>query len=315
VPPREVNVEVERFDPQLDAIVPPNPKVYKLAEGFKFIEGPVWVNEGYLLFSDPNSNRIYKYEADAARLSVYKEHSGYSGADVAQYGQPGSNGLTLDPQGRLTINEHGNHRVTRVEKDGHLVVLADSYRGKRLNSPNDLVYKSDGSLYFTDPPFGLPQFFDDPRKELPFSGIYRWKHGQLDLLAAELTGPNGIALSPDEKYLYVGDWDENKKIVMRYALDEDGKLTDGQVFYDMTNAPGEDAIDGVKVDQQGNVYVSGPGGLWILSPEGKHLGTIRPPKHPHNFAWGDADGKTLYMTARNALYRMPLNVRGVRPEG
>lgn len=313
VTPQEVNVEVQRLDAALDTIVPPNPKLYKLAEGFKFTEGPVWVNDGYLLFSDPNSNRIYKYEPENEALSVFRERSGYSGADIAEYGQPGSNGLTLDSQGRLTINEHGNHRVTRLEPDGRLTVLADSYHGKRLNSPNDLVYKSDGSLYFTDPPFGLPKFFDDPRKELPFSGIYRWQNGKLDLLATDLTGPNGLAFSPDEKYLYVGDWDEKKKIVMRYVVQDDGTLDAGSVFFDMTAAPGEDAIDGLKVDEQGNVYASGPGGLWVLSPQGKHLGTIKPPKHPHNFAWGDADGRTLYIAARSAIYRMPLNVPGIRP--
>src|SRR3990170_6408226 len=168
VTPQEVNVEVARIDPAIDAIVGPNPKIFKLAEGFKFTEGPIWVsNEGYLLFSDPNSNIIYKYTKDGM-LSVFRQRSGYSGADVAEYGQPGSNGLTLDAQGRLTIDEHGNHRVSRLEKDGALTVLVDSYEGKRLNSPNDLVYKSDGTLYFTDPPFGLPKFFDDPRKELPF---------------------------------------------------------------------------------------------------------------------------------------------------
>jgi gluconolactonase len=221
--------------------------------------------------------------------------------------------LTLDPQGRLTINEHGNRRVTRLEKDGTVTVLADRYQGKRLNSPNDLVYKSDGSLYFTDPPFGLPKFFDDPRKELPFSGVYRWANGQLTLLSTDFTGPNGIAFSPDEKYLYVGNWDEKKKVVMRYQVQPDGTLAHGTVFFDMTGAPGEDALDGIKVDQQGNLYVSGPGGLWVLSPAGKHLGTIIAPRHVHNMAWGDADAKTLYLCARSTLYRMRLGVPGVRP--
>ena len=179
-----------------------------------------------------------------------------------------------------------------------MTILADRYEGKRLNSPNDLVYKSDGSLYFTDPPFGLPKAFDDPRKETPFSGVYRWSNGKLQLLTTDMTGPNGLAFSPDEKYLYVGNWDEKKKIVMRYEVKPDGTLANGRVFFDMTSAPGEDAIDGLKVDRQGNVYVSGPGGLWILSPAGKHLGTIVGPEHPHNFAWGDADGKTLYLTAQ-----------------
>src|SRR5712691_3135434 len=298
--PSEVNVEVVRNDPAMDEVVGPNPKVFKLAEGFKFTEGPIWLNKdgGYLLFSDPNANTIYKYTPNGneeGNLQVFRTPSGYSGADIAEYGQPGSNGLTLDSQGRLTINQHGNHRVIRLEKDGSETVLADRYQGKRLNSPNDLVYRSDDTLFFTDPPFGLPKFFDDPRKELPFSGVYSIYTGKLQLVSTDFTGPNGIAFSPDQKYLYVGDWDDKKKAVMRYELNADGTLKNGRVFFDMTSAPGEDALDGIKVDQKGNLYVSGPGGLWIVSPEGKHLGTIAAPKHPHNFAWGDEDGKTLYL--------------------
>jgi len=315
VTPSEVNVEVIRNDPAIDAIVSPNPKIFKLAEGFKFTEGPVWNrNGGYLLFSDPNNNTIYKYSPDGnGQLTVFREKSGYEGADIAEYGQPGSNGLTLDREGRLTINQHGNRRVVRLERDGTLTVLADKFEGKRLNSPNDLVYRSDGTLYFTDPPFGLPKFFDDPRKELPFSGVFAVKDGNLKLVTKDFTGPNGIAFSPDEKYLYVGDWDEKKKVVMRYDVQPDGLVSNGKIFFDMTSAPGEDALDGMKIDKAGNLYVSGPGGLWIISPEGKHLGTIVPPKHPHNFAWGDADGKTLYLCARSGLYRIKLNIEGVRP--
>jgi gluconolactonase len=273
----------------------------------------VWVRDGgYLLFSDPNGNTQYKYTS-AGELTVFRTPSGYAGTDIAEYGQPGSNGLTLDREGRLTINEHGNRRVTRIEKDGSLTVLADRFDGKRLNSPNDLVYRSDGTLYFTDPPFGLPKFFGDPRKELPFSGVYSLPDVKLRLLATELTGPNGIAFSPDEKFLYVTNWDEKKKVVMRYDAHADGTVSNGRVFYDMTSAPGEDALDGLKVDRRGNLYVSGPGGLWVLSPEGKHLGTIVPPKHPHNFAWGDDDGKTLYLCARSGLYRMRLGIAGIRP--
>ncbi|HSB17711.1 MAG TPA: SMP-30/gluconolactonase/LRE family protein [Bryobacteraceae bacterium] len=317
ITPREVNVEVVRLDPAMDTIVGPNPKIFKLAEGFRFTEGPVWISDGgYLLFSDPNSNTIYKYTPgsdNSGELSVFHHPSGYSGDDIAEYRQPGSNGLTLDPQGRLTINEHGNRRVTRFEKDGTLTVLAASYEGKRLNSPNDLVYRSDGTLYFTDPPFGLPKFFDDPRKELPYSGVFSLYKGKLRLVSTDFSGPNGIAFSPDEKYLYVANWDDKKKVVMRYEANADGTLSNGRLFFDMTNAKGEDALDGIKVDKQGNLYVSGPGGLWVLSAEGKHLGTIIPPKHPHNLAWGDEDGKTLYLCARSGLYRMRLNVIGVRP--
>jgi gluconolactonase len=313
ITPSEVNVEVIRKDPAIDEIIGLNPKIFKLAEGFQFTEGPIWVRDGgYLLFSDPNANTQYKYTKEG-ELSVFRTPSGYSGADIAEYGQPGSNGLTLDREGRLTIDEHGNHRVTRLEKDGTLTVLADSYQGKRLNSPNDLVYRSDGALYFTDPPFGLPKFFDDPRKELPYSGVYSLHDGKLQLISTDLKGPNGIAFSPDEKYLYVTNWDEKKKVIMRYESQPDGTLAHGSVFFDMTSAAGEDALDGMKVDQRGNLYVSGPGGLWILSPEGKHLGTVIAPKHPHNLAWGDDDGKTLYLCAEGGLYKMRVNIPGIRP--
>ena len=313
ITPSEVNVEVIRKDPAIDEIIGLNPKIFKLAEGFQFTEGPIWVRDGgYLLFSDPNANTQYKYTKEG-ELSVFRTPSGYSGADIAEYGQPGSNGLTLDREGRLTIDEHGNHRVTRLEKDGTLTVLADSYQGKRLNSPNDLVYRSDGALYFTDPPFGLPKFFDDPRKELPYSGVYSLHDGKLRLISTDLKGPNGIAFSPDEKYLYVTNWDEKKKVVMRYESQSDGTLAHGSVFFDMTSVAGEDALDGMKVDQRGNLYVSGPGGLWILSPEGKHLGTVIAPKHPHNLAWGDDDGKTLYLCAEGGLYKMRVNIPGIRP--
>jgi gluconolactonase len=309
IPVSEVNVEVIRKHPAIDEIVGPNLKIFKLAEGFEFTEGPVWVREGgYLLFSDPNTNTQYKYKDGA--LSVFRHPSGYSGADIAEYGQPGSNGLTLDREGRLTINEHGNRRVTRLEKDGSLTVLADRYEGKRLNSPNDLVYRSDGTLYFTDPPFGLPKFFADPRKELPFSGVYSVRDGKLRLVSTDLTGPNGIAFSPDERYLYVTNWDEKKKVIMRYESHSDGTVSNGQVFFDMTSAPGEDALDGMKVDVRGNLYVSGPAGLWIISADGTHLGTVVVPKHPHNMAWGGEDRKTLYLCAKSGLYRMPLMITG-----
>jgi gluconolactonase len=312
VPAQEVNVRVVRLDPALDSIVPANPKIFKLAEGFQFTEGPVW-RDGTLLFSDPNANRIYAYDARSQALSLFRDQSGYGSEDVAEYGQPGSNGLTFDSDGRLTINQHGNHRVVRVELDGQLKVLADRYGGKRLNSPNDLVYRSDGSVYFTDPPFGLPKFYDDPRKELPFSGVYRAKNGKVTLLTRELKGPNGIAFSPDERFLYVGNWDPQNKVVLRFPVRRNGSLGASSVFADLTQeVPGEEALDGIKVDRAGNVYLSAPDGLRIYSSAGKHLGTVIAPRPIHNFAWGD-DGKTLYLTARDRLYRMALLVEGVRP--
>jgi gluconolactonase len=307
---QQVETKIQREDTGLDAIIAPNAKIEKLAGGFLFTEGPVWVRDGgYLLFSDPNNNLIYRWSEEDG-VSVYRTHSGYTGINIGEYGQPGSNGLTLDSQSRLTINEHGNRRVTRLEKNGQLTVLADRYQGQRLNSPNDLVYRSDGALYFTDPPFGLPKFFADPRKELPYSGVFCLINGELKLVSKDLTGPNGLAFSPDEKYLYVDNWDEKHKVIMRYDVHPDGTLSDGQVFLDATNEPGEDAWDGMKIDVKGNLYLSGPGGLWIVSPEGKHIGTIVGPEHPHNLAWGGEDHKTLYLAAETGLYRLTVNIPG-----
>ena len=314
---REWGGVVTHKDAALDAIVAPSAQFEKLATGFSFTEGPVWVprkdgTEGYLLFSVPNDNTIYRMTADG-EVSAFRTKSGYSGFNIGEYHQPGSNGLTLDKQGRLTIDQHGNRRVIRVEPRGNITVLADRYDGKQLNSPNDLVYKSDGTLYFTDPPFGLPKVFNDPRKELSFSGVYRVMNGRVQLIASDLDAPNGLAFSPDEQYLYVDNWNEMKKIVIRYPVLSDGLLGKGTIFFDMTFVPGETALDGLKVDQQGNVYVCGPGGIWILSPEGKHLGTITPPEEAHNMAWGDDDGKTLYVTALSSIYRIRTNVTGIRP--
>jgi gluconolactonase len=309
-----VPVTVTRKDPALDAIVPPDAAWERLASGFLFTEGPLWVRDGgYLLFSDPNANTIYRWSPDG-HVSVFRAKSGYAGVDVGEYGQPGSNGLALDADGRLAVDEHGRRRVVRIEKTGAVTVLADRYQGKRLNSPNDLVYRSDGALYFTDPPFGLPRFFDDPRKELPYSGVFRiGPDGMLALLTTELAGPNGLAFSPDERVLYVANWDERRKVVMRYEIRPDGSLANGRVFVDATTSdPGEQAWDGLKADRQGNVYLAGPGGIWIVSPEGKELGRIAGPEQPANFAFGDDDGRTLYITARTSVYRMRLGIPGAR---
>ena len=308
---RRAPLTVARRDVRLDAVLPSNSTIEHLASGFQFTEGPVWVPaERSLLFSDPNDNTIYRWNDDTG-VSVYRVKSGYSGADIGEYHQPGSNGLALDAQGRLTINEHGNRRVTRLERNGVLTVLADRYAGKRFNSPNDLVYRSNGALYFTDPPFGLPKVFEDRRKELPYSGVFRLQDGVVTLLATDLTGPNGLAFSPDERYLYVTNWDEKKKVVMRYAVQPDGTLGAGRVFFDMTGAPGEEALDGVKVDRAGNLFVSGPGGLWVIAADGTHLGTLALPELAANMAWGDDDGKSLFLTARTGLYRLRTLTGGI----
>lgn len=308
-----VPLEVLRADPRLDEIVPPGARLEKLAGGFDFIEGPVWIPDGpgYLLFSEPNRNLILRWAPESG-TSIYRTKSGYAGVDIGEYGQPGSNGLALDREGRLTICEHGNRRVTRLEPNGVLTVLAERYDGRRLNSPNDCVYRSDGTLLFTDPAFGLPKWAEDPRRELPITGVYALRDGIVTLISDELSGPNGLAFSPDERFLYVGNWDEKRKVVMRYELTPACAVVGRSVFFDLTDAPGEEAIDGVKVDARGNVYISGPGGVWIVAADGRHLGTLRGPELPANFNFGDADGKTLYLTARHGLYRLRLAVAGAR---
>jgi gluconolactonase len=317
---REVKLEVNRKDASLDAILPARAKLEKLADGFTFTEGPVWIaghnpaiapesDEGFLLFSDPNNNTIYRMTPDGG-VSVYLTKSGYSGENIGEYRQPGSNGLTTDSQGRLTICQHGNRRVVRIEKNGLTTVLADEFEGRRLNSPNDLVYRSDGALFFTDPPFGLPKFADDPRREQPHFGVYSVKDGKVQLVSTDFDGPNGLAFSPDEKFLYVGTWNTKRTVVNRYPVNSDATLGKGELFFDLTTPGAEDAIDGIKVDRAGNVFVSGPGGLWIFSPNGRHLGTLRGPEHPHNMAWGDADLQTLYLAAQTGIYRIRLNNPG-----
>jgi gluconolactonase len=306
-----VPLAVERVDPALDAILG-DPTLELVATGFEFTEGPVWSPDGGLLFSSPNTNVIYRWDPTGV-VAVHRTNSGYSGMDIGAYHQPGSNGLTFDPQGRLVLCQHGNRRILRVEPHGNVTVLADAFEGKRLNSPNDLVCRSDGTLYFTDPPFGLPGTFDDPKKELAFSGVFAVDGRGVRLVSDLLEGPNGIALSPDERYLYVANWDPERKVVLRWELDEAGEASAPVELFDMTGSPGEDALDGLKVDGAGNLYVCGPGGIWILTADGVHLGTLRSPEAPHNLAWGDDDARTLYITAISSIYRLRLQIPGVRP--
>lgn len=318
---RPAALEVVRLDAALDALVPPDAPLERVADGFGFAEGPVWIpaavggagarpiGDGYLLLSDPNRNNIYRVTRDGD-VSVYRAKSGYRGVDVARYRQPGSNGLALDGEGRLTICEHGNRRVTRIERNGSLTVLADRYEDRRLNSPNDLAYRSDGALFFSDPAFGLPGGADDPAREQEHMGVYCLKEGVLRQIVGDLNGPNGVALSPDEQRLYVGNWDEKRKVVMRYDLAADGRAANPAVLLDLGDEPGDEAIDGLKVDERGNVYVSGPGGVWVVSADGRRLGVLKCPQLPANFAWGDADGRTLYLAARSGVYRLRMSVAG-----
>jgi gluconolactonase len=281
-------------------------EIERIATGFDFTEGPVWTRDGALLFSSPNTNAIYRWKD--GRLTLFRTKSGYTGPDIGRLQQPGSNGLTFSPDGLLTICQHGNRRVIRVNPHGDITVLADRYGEQRLNSPNDLVYRSDGTLYFTDPPFGLA---DPDCQELPFNAVFRrTPDGVLTPEVVDLEGPNGLAFSPDERYLYVGNWDDDNKVVVRYPVAEDGALGEGELFHDMSATPGEDAIDGVKVDVAGNVYACGPGGVWVLGPDGNQGGLIELPEAPHNLAFGDEDSRTLYITAETSVYRVRLNTPG-----
>jgi gluconolactonase len=302
------------IDDGLNKIIIPGTKVEKVAEGFSFTEGPVWHPDGYLLFSDPNTNTIYRYQPANHNVTVYMSHSGYTGADIGEYGQPGSNGLAIDKEGRLIIDQHGNRRVVRIERKGPVTVLADKVGERRFNSPNDIVLKSDGTIYFTDPPYGLPGFFVDKRKELDYSGVFMIKDGKVQPVAKDLGGPNGIAFSPDEKYLYVSNWDirdiHHTKTLWRYEVNADGTLKNGKLFYDFSFTEDEEALDGIKVDKEGNLFVSAPGGLWILNREAKLLGKIVTPERPANMAWGDEDAKTLYMTAHSSIYKIRLSTGG-----
>jgi gluconolactonase len=299
---------VVRLDPALDALIPQDAQIEKLAGGFTFIEGPLWRPEGALWFCDVVGNVVRQWTPDGKVIEILKP-GGYDGHDLPAGGFIGPNGMVADKDGAVLLCQHGNRRIARIDKDRKVTTLVDSFEGKKLNSPNDLVYRSDGTLYFTDPPYGFPKQDDDPAKELKFNGVYRLTNGKLDVVVKDLTRPNGIALSPDEKTLYVSNSDEKKRLWMRYDVAADGLLSNGRVFLDVSGEKDAGVPDGMKVDERGNLYATGPGGIWVMSPEGKHLGTIKPPEGPANCGWGD-DGKSLYITAETGLYRIKLAVAG-----
>ncbi len=302
---------IVRLDPRLDDLLGKEATLDVLGSGFAWAEGPVWVEDGdYLLFSDIPPNKVMKWE-EGKGVSLFLHPSGYTGA--TDYGnEPGSNGLLLDSQGRLVSCEHGDRRVSVMTKDGGKRTLVDNYEGKRLNSPNDAAYHANGDLYFTDPPYGLPNRYDDPRRELDFCGVYRLaKDGTLTLLTKEMTRPNGIAFSPDFKTLYVAQSDPNAALWKAFPVNEDGTLGKSALFYDATALVGKlpGLPDGLKVDQRGNVWATGPGGVHIFAPDGTPLGRIDTGERTANCGFG-GDGSILYVTADMYLCRIQTKVKG-----
>jgi gluconolactonase len=305
---------IERLDPALDALIPPGAVIEKLASGFAWAEGPVWVRRGeYLLFSDVPRNVVFKWQ-EGVGTREFLMPSGYTG-DSKKGGESGSNGLTLDAEGRLVLCQHGDRQVARLEKNHKFTVLAQFFHYRRFNSPNDLVYKSNGDLYFTDPPYGLPKQDADPAKELGVNGVYRLrKDGQVDLLIDNLTLPNGIAFSPDERVLYVAVSDPKHAVWMAYDVQNDGTVGSGRILLDVTamTAGRKGLPDGLKVDNAGNLFATGPGGVLVITPQGKHLGTIATDEPTANCAWG-GNGSVLYITANDKLCRIRTSTAGKIP--
>ncbi len=304
---------IERKDPKFDTLIAPDAKVEELAGGFKWSEGPVWDKKhAQVLFCDIPNNMIYKW-SEKEGLKEFLKPSGYTGSEAFTGSEPGSNGLAYHKDGYLVLCQHGDRRVSKLV-DGKFVTLADKFEGKRLNSPNDLVYHTNGDLYFTDPPYGLPGQMKDPKKELDFQGVYRLKPtGELTLLTKVMSRPNGIGLSPDCKTLYVANSDPDKANWMSFPVKEDGSLGEGKPFFDtteMVKAKKPGLPDGLKVDQQGNIWATGPNGVFVFDAMGKHLGSIITNDKTANCGFGD-DGSTLYITANDKLIRIKTKVKGL----
>lgn len=316
---------IHKLDNAFDALVSTDAKIETAAEGFGFTEGPVWMKSGYLLFTDVPGNVIYKLQN--GKLSIFLLSAGYRGPDIWRYGgmndngydksdpryeefpMAGADGLTRDNQDRLIIATFAGRSIVRIEKDGTRTVLADKYNGKKFSGPNDVVVKSDGAIYFTDTFGGLRLRAKDPKLELPYNGLYLWKDGKVSLLLKdEMPNLNGLAFSPDEKYLYLNGSSDN--YVNRYDVMKDDTIANGKLLFDMRGDKTAGVADGMRVDSAGNIYETGPGGVWVISPEGKHLGTISPPQCPINIGFGDADMKTLYMASHTAVYKVRVKVAG-----
>ncbi len=305
--------KIERVDPHFDELIPRDAVLEKLAEGFAWSEGPVWIKEGgFLLFSDIPNNSIMKWK-EGEGITLFLKPAGYTGQEP-RGGESGTNGLLVDREGRLVMCQHGDRRIVRVEKDGRWTTLVDRYQGQRLNSPNDATFKSNGDLYFTDPPYGLPKGPDDPAREIKFCGVFcASPSGEVRLLTDKMTRPNGIGFSPDEKTLYVAQSDPEKAVWMAFDVKEDGTLGPGRVFFDATawvknKLPG--LPDGLKVDKKGNLFATGPGGVSVFAPDGVFLGRINTGVPTANCRFGD-DGSVLYVTANQWLCRIKTGTKGM----
>ncbi len=309
---------VERLDPALDALVPTDAKMEVIAEGAAWCESPAWVRAGqFLLFSDIPNNAIMRWDAKSGSKLLLKP-SGYTGNDPRN-GESGSNGLVLDQKGRLVLCQHGDRRVARLDASlddpqPKFTTLADRYEGKRLNSPNDAVVDSHGAIYFTDPPYGLEKGMDDPKKELPFQGVYRiGTDGKLTLLTKDLERPNGIALPPDEKTLYVANSHEQRPVIMAYELEENGAaIGPGRVFFDARELAGKPgACDGMTVDADGNLFATIPGGVGIFTPNGKQLGLLDTGDRTANCEFGGRDGSILFIAANHRVLKIQTSTKGI----
>ncbi len=303
---------IERTDPAINELIRKDAAAEVLGEGYAWSEGPVWVAaEKMLLFSDVPANTVYKWTPEDG-VDVFLSPSGYTGSEPSQSREPGSNGLLVDREGNLVLCQHGDRRVARLNAgydnpSPAFVTIADRYQGKRFNSPNDAVYRSDGDLFFTDPPYGLPRQEDDASRELPFQGVYKVSpEGVVSLLVDTLSRPNGIALTPDEKTLIIANSDPSKPMWYAYDIDGDDSLSNGRIFFDATDFTSEPGLpDGLKIDGQGNVFASGPGGIWIFDSGGNVLGKIKLPEPTANCALADND-RTLYITSQQYLLRIKM---------
>ncbi|GKT19078.1 SMP-30/gluconolactonase/LRE family protein [Acidovorax sp. SUPP2522] len=316
-------------DPAFTALVSPNAPIIKVAGGFGFTEGVTWVQkgkQGYLLFSDIPANVIHRYTPDG-KVTVFREKTGYQKADVWRAGMPfnngkpqddpafekfnmiGSNGMALDPQGRLVIATWAGRTIDRVEHNGQRTVLADRYQGKRFGGPNDVVVRKDGTIYFTDTYGGLLQGDKDPAKEIELNAVYMLRNGRVQRVVDDIPNTNGLAFSPDGTFLYANG--SRDRFIRRYAVAQDGSLSASTMFIDLRGEKSKGITDGMKVDSKGNLWTTGPGGIWAISPEGKALGVIYLPEDTTNLVFGDEDRKTLYVSAKTSIYKVRVNVAGL----